>query len=239
MHLQVVVPAFNETVNIRKFLVSLDATAPDMTEVLIIVDDETDATISAAMEVVTERTRHRVLVNGGVGGPANAIKMGLRVATAPFVVVMMADGSDDPESLASMVDLLQGGADLVCASRYIQGGAQIGGPRVKKWLSRLAGQSFHLITRVGTHDVTNCYKAYRREFIQAVPLKSSAGFELGLETVVRAIQYQARVTEVPTVWRDRSDGESRFRIVRWFPKYLRWYFEGVLWRVVVVGRKVS
>ena len=78
------------------------------------------------------------------------------------------------------------GADLVAASRYMRGGRQIGGPRLKSLLSRLAGLSLHSIGGLPIHDPTNNFKLYRRSFLAAIPIESRAGFEVALELSVKA-----------------------------------------------------
>ncbi len=104
------------------------------------------------------------------------------------------------------------------------GGRQIGGPWCKKLLSRLAGVTLHLLAGVPTRDVTNSFKLYRRSMLAAIPIESAGGFEIGMELVVKAHALGFKVTEIPTCWTDRSAGASRFRIVRWAPHYLRWYW---------------
>jgi hypothetical protein len=58
----------------------------------------------------------------------NAMKAGIAGTTAPYVLISMADGSDEPQIVDSMVELAKRGADVVAASRYMRGGRQIGGP---------------------------------------------------------------------------------------------------------------
>ncbi len=72
----------------------------------------------------------------------------------------MADGSDDYADVERMVELAEGGADVVAASRYMQGGHQVGGPPLKRLLSRTAGLSLHWFAGVPTHDPTNNFKLY-------------------------------------------------------------------------------
>jgi glycosyltransferase involved in cell wall biosynthesis len=153
----------------------------------------------------------------------NAIRAGMDAARAPYVVVTMADGSDDPVDIDRMVELARNGADLVAASRYMPGGRQIGGPRLKSGLSRLAGLSLHWLGRVPIHDATSNFKLYRRSFLDSVEIESHGGFELAIELSVKATLGGRRLAEIPTTWRDRTAGESRFRLRAWLPLYLRWY----------------
>ena len=169
-----------------------------------------------------ERVR---LVRNRLGrGVRFAIDAGMREAEADVVMVSMADLSDDFSAAEEMVSRAERGAAVVCASRYMHGGAQHGGPWLKGLLSRMAGVSLHWLVGLPTHDPTNSFKAYRRDFLRRTPIESSAGFSLGLELTLKAHFAGERVEEVPAQWWDRTAGQSRFRLFAWLPLYLRWYF---------------
>ena len=115
------------------------------------------------------------------------------------------------------------GAAVAAASRYSTGGSQIGGPLGKGLLSRLAGRSLWLLARAGTRDATNSFKAYSTAFVREVGIDSRHGFAIGIELTAKARRLRRDVAEIPTIWLDREDGESGFRILAWMPAYLRWY----------------
>lgn len=129
---------------------------------------------------------------------------------------MCGDGSDDPGILPALVDLVEAGNVVACASRYLPGGARTGGPRVKAFLSRLAGRLFPGVT-----DPTSAYKAYSADFLTAAWPQASAGFEMGIEMCAKADRMGLPVAEVPVVWAERTSGSSHFRW-RWVPAYARW-----------------
>ena len=133
-----------------------------------------------------------------------------------------------------MVAMAKGGADVVSASRYMRGGHQIGGPLLKRLMSRTAGLTLHWFGGVATHDPTNNFKLYSRRLLDDTPIESEAGFELALELTVKATLAGRRVAEVPTTWRDRTAGESNFKLRKWLPHYLRWYW--IALRSRVAGR---
>jgi glycosyltransferase involved in cell wall biosynthesis len=178
----------------------------------------------------------RFVLNDLGRGVRWAIDAGMRAANAPVVVVMMADVSDDFSKVEEMVARVEAGADVVCASRYMRGGKQIGGPKLKKFLSRSAGVSLHWLTGLPTHDPTNSFKAYRKEFLAKTPIESEAGFCLGMELTLKAHFGGGRVEEVPATWTDRTAGESRFKLWKWLPMYLRWY--GYAFRQRFLGHAV-
>lgn len=222
----IVVPVYNEGANIASLFREARQVWRDDYELLIVYDFPEDNTI-AAIEALpaTERIGNLRLIHNTLGrGVRFAIEAGMKQAAAPVVVVMMADLSDDFSNLHEMVALAEGGAAVVCSSRYMKGGRQIGGPFLKGLLSRLAGQSLYWLAGLPTHDPTNSYKAYRKEFLDRTPIESPAGFCLGMELTVKAHFGGQKVCEIPGIWRDRSEGESRFNLRKWLPLYLHWYF---------------
>ncbi|MGH9282679.1 MAG: glycosyltransferase family 2 protein, partial [Acidimicrobiales bacterium] len=192
-------------------------------EVLVVFDSPDDTTAPYTEKYAEADARVAPSLNRYGRGPARAIRWGIDQARAEVVVVTMADGCDDPQQIDQLARLVERGVVVAAASRYVRGGQQVGGPLLKRTLSRLAGLSLHWLARVGTHDATNSFKAYDRSFVQAVGIDSDDGFEVGLELVAKAKRLRLPVAEVPTIWLDRSFGVSNFRLARWLPKYLHWY----------------
>ena len=135
----------------------------------------------------------------------------------------MADLCDDPWAIEPMVRLVERGVAVAAASRYMEGGQQCGGPWLKGLLSRLAGLVLALGAGVGTRDATNSFKAYSRSFVTSVGIDSRAGFEVGLELVAKARRLRLPIAEVPTVWLERTAGQSKFVLAESLPHYLRWF----------------
>jgi hypothetical protein len=164
------------------------------------------------------------VVNDLGRGPAFAVRFGIHTATAPVVIVTMADGSDDPRQIDELTRLVERGVVVAAASRYMPGGQQVGGPALKRLLSRNAGRTLYWFARIGTRDATNSFKAYNRDFVEQVGIESEDGFEIGLELTAKARRLRLPVAEIPTIWLDRPTGVSNFKVARWLPKYLRWYW---------------
>jgi len=61
------------------------------------------------------------------------------------------------------------------------------------------------------------------DFIREVGIASDAGFELGIEMVAKAHRRGLPIAEIPTIWLDRNQGQSNFKVREWIPRYLRWY----------------
>jgi glycosyltransferase involved in cell wall biosynthesis len=192
-------------------------------EMLVVYDDPADTTVPYAEKCAKQDPRVVPMLNTNGPGPARAIRFGIEHARAPVAVVTMADGSDDAEQIDDLCKLVERGVVIAAASRYMSGGRQIGGPVVKGQLSRLAGLSLFWFARVGTRDATNSFKAYSTEFVREVGIESDAGFEIGIELVAKARRLGRPVAEIPTIWLERAQGTSNFKVAKWVPRYLRWY----------------
>jgi dolichol-phosphate mannosyltransferase len=221
--LSIVVPVYNEGEAVGPVLRRLDGGVATPHEILVVYDFDEDTTVPVLERLNPDMPALRPVRNRLGRGVINAMKAGIAESRGTLVLITMADGSDEPEVVDDMVALARSGVDVVAASRYMPGGRQLGGPRLKALLSRGAGLTLHHFARVGTHDATSNFKLYSRRFLDSVTIESSAGFELALELTVKATLAGRRVAEVPTTWRDRTAGQSNFRLRKWLPQYLRWY----------------
>ena len=219
----IVIPAYQEGSAIEEVLVRLLEAAKLPCEIVVVVDTGDDSTVPYVEKHARSDDRVRCLVNDVQPGPAQAIRFGIAHASAPVVVVTMADGCDDPQQIDPLVRLVERGVVIAAASRYSRGGQQVGGPFLKSSLSRMAGLSLWALARVGTRDATNSFKAYDAEFIKGVGISSTAGFEIGIELVAKARRARLPVAELPTIWLERHQGVSSFKLAGWLPHYLRWW----------------
>ena len=224
--LTISIPVYNEGDNIRAELEAIhhDLTVPCI--INLVYDFEEDTTLPPARETARNLGLNLVPIRNKYGrGVLNAIKTGLESATTKYVIVTMADLCDPPAVINAMVAAAeQQHADIVCASRYMRGGKQLGGPWLKGRMSRAAGLSLNWLCGLPTHDPTNSFKLYRKSFIDTIKIESDGGFEIGIELVVKAFLRHCIICEVPTTWTDRVAGQSNFKLRKWLPKYLKWYF---------------
>ena len=219
----IIVLVHNEGDAVRPVIERLMESVQLANEVLVVYDQAGDITLPTLQDLRTKYTNLRLVHNQVRRGPAGAIRAGFSAARAPVVVVTMSDGCDDPAQIDTLTRLVERGVVVAAASRFMRGGQRVGGPWMKGIISRIAGVSLHRIARVGTHDATNSFKAYSREFVNTVGVESTEGFEVGIELVSKARRYRLPVAEVPTIWLDRTFGTSNFRLLRWLRHYLRWY----------------
>lgn len=221
--MSVVVPVYEEGEDIIAFLDLVFDSVTMPCEVLAVYDTAEDSTVAHLKAYAAGEPRLHPTLNTYGSGPANALRYGIDHSEAEIIVVTMADGSDDPQQIEALAHLVERGVVVAAGSRYAKGGQQVGGPFVKRIMSRGAGLSLYWFGRVGTRDATNSFKAYDRDFVERVGVESTTGFELGLEMVAKARRYRQPVAELPTIWLDRNVGQSNFQVWSWIPRYMRWY----------------
>lgn len=228
----IVIPVFNEGPEVKQVLRRVFESVGLPSEVLVVYDSVDDKTVPYLNELMLEFPSLVPTLNTYGRGPANAIRFGIDHASAPVVVVTMADGCDDSSQVDQLVRLVERGVVIAAASRYVRTGQQVGGPFLKGLLSRIAGLTLFYGARVGTRDATNSFKAYSRDFVREVGIESDKGFEIGIELVAKARRHRRPVAEIPTIWLDRAFGVSNFKLKSWLPRYLKWY-------LYAFGRKIA
>jgi len=221
----IVVPVYYEDENIENLLNEIEIKIKNSKKVFIVYDVDDDPTVPVVSNLIDRYSFEIKLVKNKYGrGVAKAIKTGLEISDTDAVLVIMADLSDDLSIVDRMYEMIKSGYDIVCGSRYMKGGKQIGGPLIKKTISRLAGLSLYYLTGIPTHDITNSFKMYNKSFLNQIRIESDGGFEIGMEICVKAFVIGRKIGEIPSIWRDRTKGKSKFKILKWLPKYLKWYF---------------
>ncbi len=222
--LSIIVPVYNEAANFPALRAALVSAIRSPFEVFVIYDFDEDTTVPVVERVIAEGdTRFHLHKNSVRRGVVGALQSGFNLVSRGPVLVVMGDLSDDLGQVDEMVGLYHRGYHLVAASRYMPGGQLLGGPFIKRNLSRWAGRTLHWIRGLPTSDATNAFKLYDAEMLNSLKLESRGGFEISLEITVKAFLAGYRITELPTTWRDRTAGKSRFRLWHWLPLYLRWY----------------
>lgn len=223
--LALIVPVYNEEKNIQPLLERISSHIKIPVKIYFIYDSDSDPTV----DVIKSQIKNyyfpaKLLKNKYENGALNAIKTGFESFEEEACVVLMADGSDDLATINGMYGLFCQGFHIVCGSRYMRNGKQIGGGLFKKSLSRMAGKSLYFLTKIPTHDVTNSFKLYTREVLTNISIQSSGGFEIGMEILIKAYLKNYSISEVPSTWHDRYEGSSNFKLWQWLPHYLKWYF---------------
>jgi dolichol-phosphate mannosyltransferase len=223
--LTVVIPVYNEGANFPGLWSEMTEHLDFPFTALVAYDFDEDDTLPVVQQIIGQgETRLRLVKNSYGRGVVGAIRTGFDAAPDGPVLVVMADLSDDLAQVCKMLELYRRGSHVVVGSRYMKGGRLIGGPWFKQMLSRLSGLSLCWLRGVPTHDATNAFKIYDRAMLGAIPIESKGGFELSLEITVKAFLAGYTISETPATWRDRTAGTSRFKLWKWLPHYLKWYF---------------
>jgi glycosyltransferase involved in cell wall biosynthesis len=223
--LTIVVPVYNEGVGFEELWSELTAQLNCRFRAVVVYDFDEDDTVPVVQAVMARGETRLSLLKNDVGrGVVGALRTGFNHVESGPVLVVMADLSDDLRQVGRMLELYRQGYQLVAGSRYMKGGGIINGPVLKQGLSRMAGVSLCWFRGIPTHDATNAFKIYDSRMLKKFTLESRQGFELNLEITVKAFLAGYRIAEIPSVWRDRTQGQSKFKLWSWLPHYLRWYF---------------
>ncbi len=230
MRLSIVIPAHNEQDNIVDIIQEIEHSLDIPYELVVVDDHSTDETRRLSESLSKYYNNIKILENNLEKGFANALKTGFSHANTEIILPVMADLCDDLFTIPKMWDKINEGYDVVCGSRYIKGGARLGGSRLKGFLSFWAGRSLSLLLGLPTHDIVNAFKMYRKRVIDSIDIKSR-GFEISMEIPLKAYYLSFKMTEVPTVWKERTKGKSSFRMFKLFPNYLKLYLWAIFKRL--------
>ena len=224
LEITLIIPVYDEEENIVDLFVEIDKKIEYPHKALVIYDHDDDTTLKNKDNLVNKYPNIRFVKNKFGSGVIDAFKTGFQMADTKYIVPIMADLSDMPETVNKMYDKIKEGYDLVVASRYVAGGAKVGGPVIKYILSRIANLSLHYLTGIPTHDMTNAFIMYRKHIIDDIEITSTGGFEITMEIMAKSYLQGYNITEVPTINRDRKAGKSQFKLLAWIFKYLYWHF---------------
>src|SRR5690606_11494871 len=153
--------------NFPRFYESLCRHLGEPFRVVVVYDSPDDSTVPVVRQLASTDDRLVLQKNPG-NGVASALRAGLRYPHEGVAIVSMADLSDDHAKINEMLRLYRDGCDVVAASRYCPGGRQVGGPPVKRLLSRAAGLSLYAVGALPIRDPTNSFKLYSVNFLKQV-----------------------------------------------------------------------
>jgi dolichol-phosphate mannosyltransferase len=209
--LGIIVPTFNERTNVPLLVERLERllTSCDW-EVVFVDDNSPDGTAAAARAIGEGDSRVRCIRRIGRRGLAGACLEGMLASQARYVAVMDADLQHDESQLLDMLQYLRSGrADLVVASRYLQGGSAAGLSKNRSRASRWSNALVRVLLGIDLTDPMSGYFMIRRDAFEALaPALSSQGFKILLDILATG-RDNLRTIELPTIFRERRHGESK------------------------------
>ena len=209
----VIIPTYNEAVNLTHLVPQVLAQDPRL-EVLVVDDNSPDGTGQLAEGLAVENPRVHVLHRSGKQGLGTAylagFKWGLERDYAYFFE-MDADFSHDPAHLKEFLKAIED-ADLVLGSRYLAGRVTVvNWPMGRLLLSYFANVYARWVTGLRIWDLTGGFKCYRRRVLEGMDLSKvrSNGYAFQIEMSVRAWRKGFKLAEIPIVFVDRTEGQSK------------------------------
>jgi dolichol-phosphate mannosyltransferase len=221
--LSVIIPARNEEHCIASTVehLHLELRLHKIPHEIVVVDDSSTESTWAILTKLRKSIKilspYRRLPPHGFG---RAVVHGLDHCRGDAVVIMMADESDDCRDVVRYWTGLNEGYDCVFGSRFSPGGGIIDYPRTKLLINRLANLFIRLLFGVKLNDITNAFKAYRREVIEGCRPLIAPHFNLTVELPLKAIVRGFSWKTIPITWRNRRSGASKLRIKEMGSRYL-------------------
>jgi len=228
----VIVPTFNERENIARLIENVLGQDPRL-DILVVDDGSPDGTADIVDAIIAVNSRVNILRRSRKMGLGTAYVAGFRWALErkyDFVFEMDADFSHDPQHLPEFLRAIQS-ADLVLGSRYREGKVTVvNWPIARLILSYFANVYARRVTGLQVWDATGGFKCFRRSVLEAIDLTKvrSNGYAFQIEMSYRASRRGFRIVEIPIVFVDRTEGQSKMSktIVReavWMVWRLRWW----------------
>ena len=212
----VVLPTYNEILNVESMLRALRDVAPTAS-VLVVDDGSPDGTATKALELGSRLGQIELLqrsVKSGLGGAYRAgFAWGLEHGYDTFVEIDC-DFSHDPKALPALLEAAEH-HDVVIGSRYVKGGSIPKWSMTRLMLSRGGNQYASLLLGLGVKDATAGYRVYSKKALELIDFQhvSADGYGFQIEMTYRARRGGASIVEVPIAFTDRTQGESKMSSV--------------------------
>lgn len=228
MKLSIVIPVYNEAATISEIVDLVRSVEVGLEKEILLVDDcSRDGTLDVLKKMAAANPDLKVLFHEVNQGKGAALRTGFAAATGDIVLIQDADLEYDPKEYPRLLQpILDGHADVVYGSRFLGGGPH----RVVYYWHYLGNQLLTLLSNMTTNlnltDMEVCYKVFKREVIQSIPLKENRfGFEV--EITAKIARRKLKIYEVPISYYGRDYAEGKkigwkdgFSALRCIVKYL-------------------
>jgi dolichol-phosphate mannosyltransferase len=234
----VIIPTYNERENITRIIGAI-LEQDDRLEILVVDDGSPDGTGEIVDNIIQHEARLHIIKRPRKMGLGTAYIAGFSYALQncyDFVFEMDADFSHDPAHLPQFLSAIEN-ADLVLGSRYRNGKVTVvNWPINRLLLSYFANVYARVVTGLPLWDATGGFKCFRRKVLEAIDLTHvrSNGYAFQIEMSFRAWRKHFKIVEIPIVFVDRTEGQSKMSkvIVReaiWMVWRLRfWALRGIV-----------
>ncbi len=223
VQLDIVIPVLNEGQAFVSCLKSLREHVKIPFRVFVGYDFEEDITLKALQDS-SIRGMEIIPVKNAGKGPASAVITAFTATSAPAVMVFTADDIYNADLIGRLYDEFEKGNDVVCCSRFAEGGVIRDVSFVKKSLPFLASKLLYHFARLPTHDATCGIRLFSRRVITQIPIESKTGFSFSIELTVKVHRLGWGISEIPARWFVREHNEKTFKALSWIPAYLPWFF---------------
>ncbi len=210
MKLSIVIPVFNEAATISKIVELVRSVEVGMDKEIVLVDDcSSDGTREVLKKMEDAQADLKVFLHEVNRGKGAALRTGFAAATGDVVLIQDADMEYDPHEYPRLLQpIVDGHADVVYGSRFLGGGAH----RVVYYWHYLGNWLLTTLSNMTTNlnltDMEVCYKVFKREVIQSIPLKENRfGFEV--EITAKLARRKLKIYEVPISYYGRDYAEGK------------------------------
>lgn len=208
--LSIVIPVFNEAATVRSLVNTVAAVHLDLEKEIIVVDDaSTDGTRQVLEKMAAENPALKAQYHAVNRGKGAALRTGFSVATGDWILIQDADLEYDPQEYPRLLaPILEGRADVVFGSRFLGGG-----PHRVVYFWHYLGNRFlttlsNMTTNLNLTDMEVCYKVFKREILQSIPLRENRfGFEV--EITAKVAKRHLKIYEVPISYYGRDYDEGK------------------------------
>jgi len=189
--------------------------------VITLIDDHSSDTTWDLLNILKEKYNNiEIFKNEYNAGYGNAVRYGIEKNKCDSVIFFMGDCSDNPKDIKIYVDYLDQGFDCVFGSRFIKNSKVINYPFLKLFLNRIANNLIRLLFLTKYNDVTNAFKAYKKELLINFKPILSEHFNINAELALKAISRGYKYKVVPISWMNRKKNTSKFKIREMQNRYI-------------------
>lgn len=220
--ISIVVPAYNEEKVIKYFIEEYQKHKSefDNLELVVVNDGSSDSTPKIVNSYLENDNSIRLINHDENKGLGKALETGLNNAKGDIVVTMDSDLTHPFKLIPKLItEIKDKNYDVCIASRYVKGGGMKNVPAWRIFISKVVNNTMRLIYWTKVKDITAGYKAYKKDKIQNIHIARN-GFESQIEIMVKLMRKKAKFKEIPLILKTRTQGESKFNLIKMGRKYI-------------------